>query len=82
MTHATLPSGARQVRVLRQQFAQAPALPFADLPPTPLLPPVHLVGLPLPGPRPRPLLPRRRCPLPWWSSASGKGTAVGSTTTC
>ena len=41
MTHATLPSGARQVRVLRQQFAQAPALPFADLPPTPLLPSVR-----------------------------------------
>ncbi len=31
MAHATPTSGARQVRVLRQQFAHTPALPFADL---------------------------------------------------
>lgn len=31
MAHATPTARARQVRALRQQFAQAPALPFADL---------------------------------------------------
>jgi hypothetical protein len=31
MAHATSASRVRQVRALRQQLAQAPALPFADL---------------------------------------------------
>src|SRR5689334_23003866 len=34
------------------------------LPPTPVLPAGHPVGLPLPGTRPRPVLPRRAGPLP------------------